>query len=62
MSLKRRANYVIATILVGGVIVLTGLHFFAEQGQFAPASMTGGSTKSDQRDGVVSNDVANHKK
>ena len=62
MTLRSRANYVIAAIVIGGGIVLTGLHFFAESGQWAPASMTGDATKSDQRDAVVSNDVANHKK
>ena len=62
MTLKNRATAVIGAILVGGAIVLTSLHFMAENGQMVPASMTAGATKSDQRDAVVSNDVANHKK
>ena len=62
MTLKTRARYVIGAILAGGVVVLVGLYFFAEQGQFLPAGMTGGSTMADQRDSAVSNNVANHKK
>lgn len=62
MTLKNRAATVIAVIVVGGAIVLAGLHVIADQGQLSPASMTGGATKSDQRDATVSNDVANHKK
>lgn len=62
MTLKNRATAVIAVILVAGAIVVTGLHFYAENGQFLPASMTGGATKSDQRDAAVSSDVAAHKK
>lgn len=62
MTLKNRAKYVIAGIVgLMGLAALT-LHFVAENGQVRPASMTGGATKSDQRDSVVSNDVANHKK
>lgn len=53
MTLKNRATTVIAAILVAGVVVLGGLHYFAEHGQLAPASMTGGATKSDQRDPVI---------
>lgn len=53
MTLKNRAATVIVTILVAGTIVLGGLHYFAEHGQFTPASMTGGATKSDQRDRVI---------
>ena len=53
MTLKNRATAVIATILVAGVVVMGGLHYFAEHGQFTPASTTGGGTKSDQRDPVI---------
>lgn len=53
MTLKNRATAVIATIVVVGGIVLAGLHYFAEHGQFAPASMTGGTTRSDQRDPII---------
>lgn len=62
MTLRQRAGAIIATILIGGGVVVFGLHHFAESGQFAPASMTNNATKSDQRDATVSNDVANHKK
>ena len=62
MTLRQRAGAIIATILIGGGIVVAGLHQFAENGQFVPASMTNNATKSDQRDATVSNDVANHKK
>lgn len=62
MTLRRRANTILAVIIVGGAVVVTGLHFFAEGGQWLPASMTNDATKSDQRDAVVSNDVANHRK
>ena len=53
MTLKNRAAAVIASIVVGAAIVAGGLHYFAEHGQFTPASMTGGATKADQRDPVI---------
>ena len=53
MTLKNRANAVIATIVVIGLIVLGGLHYFSEHGQFTPASTTGGATKSEQRDRII---------
>lgn len=49
MSRKTTAGILIAGILGAGVIVMGGLHYFAETGQFSPASTTGGATKSDQK-------------
>lgn len=62
MTLKTKSTYVIGAVVVFMGVVAAGLHQFAESGQFVPASMTNDATKSDQRDAVVSNDVANHKK
>lgn len=62
MSLKTKSTYVIAAILAFMGVTAAGLHLMSENGQMAPASMTNNATKSDQRDAVVSNDVANHKK
>lgn len=62
MTLKTKSTYVIGAIVVFMGVIAAGLHLFSENGQFAPASMTNDATKSDQRDAVVSNDVANHKK
>lgn len=53
MSLRKRANYVIGAIVIGGAVILGGLHFFAEHGQFTPASTTNGATNSDQRDPLI---------
>jgi hypothetical protein len=61
MQLKTRATYVIVAILAFLGVAAGTLHMFSEQGQVAPASMTGGATKSDQRDSTVSNDVDRHK-
>ncbi len=62
MKLKTKSTYIIGAIVVFMGVVAAGLHLFSENGQFAPANMTNNATKSDQRDAVVSNDVANHKK
>lgn len=62
MPLRNRATSLIAGILALVVVVIGGLYVFSQNGQFAPASSTGGATKSDQRDATVSNDVANHKR
>lgn len=53
MTLKNRATAVMASIVVIGALIAGELHYFAERGQFAPASSTGGATKSDQRDPVI---------
>ncbi len=57
MVLRKRATIVIAAILVFVGIAAGGLHYFAEHGQWAPASMTGGGSASDQRDSAVSQNV-----
>jgi hypothetical protein len=61
MALTNRSTYVIIAILAFVGVAAGTLHMFSEQGQLAPASMTGGATKSDQRDSTVSNDVDRHK-
>ena len=53
MSTKRTARALIITILAAGVVVVGGLHYFAEKGQFTPASMTNDATKSDQKGNQV---------
>ncbi len=52
MTQKKTAGILIGSILVIGTLVMGGLHYFAEHGQFTPASTTGGATKSDQKPGV----------
>ena len=53
MTKKAQATTVILVIVAFIGIVSAGLHYFAENGQFAPASATGGATKSDQFDPVI---------
>lgn len=57
MSTKKRATVVIAAILALAGVAAGGLHFFAENGQWVPGSMTNGATRSDQRDSAVSSSV-----
>lgn len=52
MSRKRTAAIMIVGILAIGSLVMGGLHYFAEHGQFTPASTTGGGLKSDQKPGA----------
>lgn len=49
MSKNRTARSVIVAIVAIGAVVLGGLHYFAETGQFTPAGTTNNATKSDQR-------------
>lgn len=57
----RGAPYELLAVAGLGVIA-AGLHLMSENGQILTASMTNNATRSDQRDAVVSNDVANDKK
>jgi hypothetical protein len=57
MAARKRATIVIAAILAFAGIAAGGLHFFAENGQWVPASMTNDATRSDQRDAAVSGNV-----
>jgi hypothetical protein len=49
MQKNRMARMVIVAIVAIGAVVVGGLHYFAEVGQFTPASTTNGATKADQR-------------
>jgi hypothetical protein len=53
MSTRKTAYAVIAFIISAGVVVVGGLHYFAEHGQFAPKSLTNDATKSDQKGNQV---------
>lgn len=53
MSTRKTAHILIIAIMAAGVVVVGGLHWFAEKGQFAPASMTNDATKSDQKGNQV---------
>jgi hypothetical protein len=57
MALRKRAGLVIVAILAVVGIAAGGLHFFAEHGQWTPASATNNATMSDQRDAAVSSNV-----
>ena len=53
MSTKNTARTIILIILAAGLVIVGSLHFFADTGQFAPASATNDATKSDQKGNAV---------
>ena len=57
MTLKNRATTVIVAIIVLIGVAAGGLHYFADTGQFSPASTTNGATKADQTVPAVRSDV-----